>query len=101
MVQIHLGPPVLQLSVQFYCWVAGILVGQLALDGSLLCSFALVGHGSGRVVEHWIMQLLRGRSSVGRASALHAEGRRFDSGRLHQFFCCGWLLPALLLQVLL
>lgn len=25
-----------------------------------------------------------GRSSVGRASALHAEGRRFDSGRLHQ-----------------
>ena len=30
--------------------------------------------------------LLRGRSSIGRASAWHAEGRRFDSDRLHQIF---------------
>jgi hypothetical protein len=38
------------------------------------------------------MNELWGCSSVGRASDLHSEGRRFDSCHLHHFFCTKFLI---------
>jgi hypothetical protein len=44
-----------------------------------------------RVVPGCDVGTVRGRSSVGRAVALQASGRRFDPVRLHQFFVKNWL----------